>query len=230
MIRLYFHTSPNPMKVALFLEEAGLAYQIAPIDTRRGDQHAAAFRRLNPNGKTPVIEVDGEVVFDSNAILLWLAERSGEFMGPQKARAELLSWLMFVATGLGPFGGQAFHFRFIAPEVAYARNRYDRELERHFAVLDERLRERTYVVADDYTIVDIAAWGWVRLSGALLGEGVLERQYPSVARWFDRVDSRPAAERARRIGEGLSFKQDMDEEALKALFPQNYATADAAAQ
>lgn len=112
MITFYYHPSPNPAKVALFLEEAGLAYELVPVDTRKGEQHAPAFTALNPNAKTPVI-VDGEVtVFDSNAILLHLAEKTGRFLpeGSPAARGQLLSWLMFVATGIGPYSGQAVHF------------------------------------------------------------------------------------------------------------------------
>src|SRR6185437_8162171 len=108
-MKFYFNGSPNPTKVALFLEEAGLAYEAIPVDTRKGDQFAPAFLAVNPNGKVPVL-VDGDaVVFDSNAILLYLAEKTGKFLPPagDKARGELLSWLMFVASGIGPYSGQA---------------------------------------------------------------------------------------------------------------------------
>src|SRR5246127_1636584 len=113
MIKFYFHPSPNPAKVALFLEEAGVPYEMMPVDTRKGDQHSPEFRAINPNGKTPAI-VDGDVtVFDSNAILLYLAEKTGKFLPPKgdKARGELLSWLMFVASGVGPYSGQLVHFK-----------------------------------------------------------------------------------------------------------------------
>src|SRR5579862_7636504 len=127
MIRFYFHPSPNPAKVALFLEEAGVPYEMMPVDTRKGDQHSPEFRAINPNGKTPAI-VDGDVtVFDSNAILLYLAEKTGKFLpdNTPKARGELLSWLMFVATGIGPYTGQLVHFAHHAPEkLPYAINRY----------------------------------------------------------------------------------------------------------
>ena len=108
MIRFYYHPSPNPAKVALFLEEAGLPYELVPVDTRKGEQHAANFVALNPNAKVPVL-VDGDaVVFDSNAILLYLAEKTGRFLPPDTpaGRAAMLSWLMFVATGIGPYSGQ----------------------------------------------------------------------------------------------------------------------------
>ncbi len=221
MIRFYFHTSPNPMKVALFLEEAGLDYEVAPVDTRKGDQHDAAFRAINPNGKTPAIVDDGVAVFDSNAILLYLAEKTGRFLGAPGDRAELLSWLMVIATGLGPFGGQAFHFTFVAPQEAYARNRYQRELERHLRLLDERLRGRDWFVGRDYSIVDMAAWGWIRVLGGLLGERGLAA-YPDLKAWFDRVEARPAAIRASQVGADIPFKKEMDETAIRVLFPQNF--------
>ena len=130
MLKFYFNASPNPTKVALFLEESGLPYEPVPIDTRKGDQFRPAYTAINPNGKVPAI-VDGDAtVFDSNAILLYLAEKTGKFLpaSTPAARGELLSWLMFVATGIGPFSGQAVHFRHHAPEkVSYADNRYQYE-------------------------------------------------------------------------------------------------------
>ena len=117
MIKLYYHPSPNPHKITLYLEESGLPYELVPVDTRKGEQHLPAFRAINPNGKTPAL-TDGEVkVFDSTAILLYLAEKSGKFLPPNTPddRAQMLSWLMFVATGIGPYCGQAVHFQFFAP-------------------------------------------------------------------------------------------------------------------
>lgn len=126
MLKFYYSGAPNPMKIALFLEEAGLLYDTIPIDARKGDQHNAEYLAINPNAKVPAI-VDGDVtVFDSNAILLYLAEKTGKFLpgDTPKARAELLSWLMFVASGVGPFSGQSVHFRNYAPEkIPYAINR-----------------------------------------------------------------------------------------------------------
>ena len=123
MLKFYFSGAPNPTKVALFLEEAGLPYEAIPVDTRKGEQHKPEYLAINPNAKLPAI-VDGDVtVFDSNAILLYLAEKTGKFLPPKgdKARGELLSWLMFVATGVGPYSGQSVHFRLYAPEkIDYA--------------------------------------------------------------------------------------------------------------
>ena len=117
MIRFYFHPTPNPAKVALFLEEAGLPYEVIPVDTSKGEQHAPAFRAINPNGKVPaIVDTDGPGgkdvrVFDSTAILLYLAEKTGQLLGKPEDRSELHSWLLFIASGLGPFSGQAVHFQ-----------------------------------------------------------------------------------------------------------------------
>ena len=231
MIRFYFHHTPNPMKVALLLEETGIPYEVIPVDTLKGEQHKPEFRAINPNGKTPAI-VDTEglgdgpvTVFDSNAILLYLAEKSGKLLGRPADRGELLSWLMFVATGLRPYSGQSVHFRRAAPEqIPYAQNRYLREAERHYQVLDTHLKGRTFMVGEDYTIVDIAAWGWIDRANFVLGEGRLG-EFPNISKWFASIDARPAVARARVIGKDLTFKRDLDEEARRALFPQNYVAA-----
>src|SRR2546430_2603361 len=147
MLKSYFNGSPNPTKVALFLEEAGLAYEAIPIDTRKGEQFTSTFAAVNPNSKVPAI-VDGDAtVFDSNAILLYLAEKTGKFLpeNTPKARGELLSWLMFVASGVGPYSGQAVHFRAYAPEkLPYAIDRYVFEANRHFGIINERLGKGRY--------------------------------------------------------------------------------------
>src|SRR6185437_15898926 len=155
MVRFYFHPTPNPVKVALFLEEAGLPYETVPVDTSKGEQHKPAFRAINPNGKVPaIIDTEGPGgretrVFDSSAILLYLGDKTGKFMGEAGDRGELLSWLFFIASGLGPFSGQAVHFQFAAPEgLDYARNRYRREAERHYQVLEDRLAGRSFIVGD----------------------------------------------------------------------------------
>ena len=162
MLKFYFNGSPNPTKVALFLEEAGIAYQPVPVDTRAGDQFKPEYLAINPNAKVPAIDDDGIKVFDSNAILLYLAEKTGKFLPPTSPanRAELLSWLMFVATGVGPYSGQAVHFKHFSPEkIDYAHNRYQFEAQRHFAVLNDHLAKRRYMVGDTYTIVDMDALG-----------------------------------------------------------------------
>lgn len=233
MIRFYFHPTPNPAKVALFLEEAGLPYEIVPVDTRKGEQHAASFRAVNPNAKVPaIVDTDGPGgrearVFDSTAILIYLAEKTGTLLGAPEDRPELLSWLLFLASGLGPFSGQAVHFQFAAPDgLDYAVNRYRREAERHYQVLDDHLDGRTTIVGDTYTIADISAWGWLdRASRVLKGAEDPLAPFPNLRRLFETVDARPAAARARAVGKDHEFKQADDEEARRALFPSNYPPA-----
>jgi GSH-dependent disulfide-bond oxidoreductase len=230
MIKFYYHPTPNPMKISLFLEETGLPYEVVPVDTRRGEQHLDAFREINPNGKLPAI-VDTDVnppvrVFDSTAILLYLGDKTGKLVGTPQDRAELLSWLMFIGTGIGPYSGQAVHFQRAAPEqLPYAINRYRREAERHYAILDKHLAGRDFIVGRGYTIADISAWGWIDRAAVVLGGPDPLGPYPNLKRWFQAVDARPAVARARKVGTDHTFKQEMDEAAKRAMFPTNYPTA-----
>ena len=225
MIKFYFNGSPNPTKVALFLEESGLAYEPMPVDTRRGQQFEPAFLAINPNAKVPAIVDDGVTVFDSNAILLYLAEKTGKFTGAPAQRGELLSWLMFVATGVGPFSGQAVHFRHFAPEkVPYAQTRYAYEAERHYGILDVRLAKQRYMVGDDYTIVDMDVWGWARMVPFILGDAAFEK-WPNLKRLVDEVSARPAAARAIALKDRFTFKADMDDEARANMFKHLKAAA-----
>ena len=222
MLKFYYHPTPNPMKVALLLTEAELPFELIAVDTAKGEQHHAEFRALNPNGKVPAIDDNGTRVFDSNAILLYLAEKSGKFLGNPSERGELLSWLMFIATGLGPFSGQSVHFQRAAPEkIAYALNRYLREAERHYEVLNNHLKGREFIVGDSYTIADIAAWAWVDRADFVLGAGRLP-EYPEIQRWFTAISARPAVAQARLIGKGIEFKAQGDEASRRALYPSNY--------
>ena len=223
MIKLYFHPSPNPMKIALYLEEAGLPYELVPMDTRKGEQHTPAFMAINPNAKTPAL-VDGDAtVFDSNAILLYLAEKTGQFLpaNTPALRAEMLSWLMFVATGIGPYCGQAVHFKLFAPEPKeYAVNRYTYEAERHWNLVNDRLASREWMVGDTYTLVDMAVWGWARMVPRMFGpEGFAT--IPHVKRHLEAINARPAAQRAEALKERFAFKQDIDADARRQLFPGN---------
>jgi GST-like protein len=223
MIQFFYHPSPNPAKVALFLEEAGLPYELVPVDTRRGEQHEPAYLAVNPNAKTPAI-VDGEAtVFDSNAILLYLAEKCGRFLPPDTpaARAQMVSWLMFVASGIGPYSGQCVHFKHYAPEqLAYAINRYDFEAWRHWQIVDAQLAKHRYMLGDDYTLVDMAIWGWARAVPFILGAEAWDK-LPNVKRLLDEINARPAAQRAEALKARHAFKTEMDSEARKAMFPQN---------
>jgi GSH-dependent disulfide-bond oxidoreductase len=219
MLKFYFNGSPNPTKVALFLEEAGLTYEPMPIDTRKGDQFKPELVALNPNAKVPVIVDDGVTVFDSNAILLYLAEKTGKFLPAKPAdRGPLLSWLMFVATGVGPYSGQAVHFKHMAPEkVPYAEKRYLFEANRHFSILDAHLAKHKYMVGDTYTIVDMDVWGWARMIPFILGEDGWAK-YPNLKRLTDEISARPAAVKAMALKDKFAFKATMDDEARKAMF------------
>ncbi len=221
-LKLYFHRSPNSLKVLLLLEETGTPYQIMPVDIYGGEQHRPEFLKLNPNAKVPALQ-DGEVtVFDSNAILLYIAERKKAFLAESLTEHGLvLSWLMFVASGLGPFSGQSVHFLRYAPEkIPYAINRYTKEAERHYRVLDARLKDSPYLAGIKYTIADMAAWGWVALSGMVLAGASLEN-YLAVNRWFQQIGARPATMRAQAVSASVHAKDVLDEAARKILFPQN---------
>ena len=229
MIRFYYHPTPNPLKISLFLEEAGLSYEVIPVDTSKGEQHLPEFRKINPNGKVPaIVDTDGPGgatrVFDSSAILLYLGEKTGTFIGRPADRGELLSWLFFIGTGIGPYSGQAVHFQLAAPEKPpYAVNRYRREAERHYRVLDERLQGSEFILGDDYSIADMSAWGWIdRAARVFAGEAEPLAPFPNVARWFASIAARPAAARARAVGKDHAFKREFDEETRRALFPSNY--------
>jgi GST-like protein len=225
MIKFFYNLAPNPMKVALLLEELGLPYEAVPVDTRKGEQHTAAFKAVNPNAKVPAIDDDGVVMFDSNAIVLWLADKHRRFVPTDMAsaeRADTLSWLMFIASGIGPYSGQAVHFRVAAPEPKeYALNRYDFEADRHWKILDERLATRQWLVGDSYGIVDMAFWGWARLVPFVMGDPQAFDRYPNVKRLLDDINARPAAARVEALRQRHSFKTEMDDEAKRAMFPQN---------
>lgn len=227
MLKFYYSAAPNPTKIALFLEEAGLPYEAVPVDTRKGDQHKADFLAVNPNAKVPAI-VDGDVtVFDSSAILLYLADKTGKFLpaNTDKARGELLSWMFFVASGVGPYFGQAVHFRNYAPEkLPYAVNRYVFEAKRHAGILDARLAKQKYVVGDSYTIADMNVWGWARLIPMVIGDGAFDK-LGHLKRLVDEITARPAAQKALTLKDRHPFKTGMDDEALQAMFPHLRETA-----
>ena len=221
MIKFYYAPAPNPAKVALLLEELGLPYEVVPVDTRKGEQFTPAFKAINPNSKTPALEDGDAKVFDSNAILLYLAEKTGRFLpaSTPAARGELLSWLMYVATGIGPYSGQAVHFKHFAPEPKeYPVKRYDFEADRHWGILNDHLAERRYMMGDTYTIADMAVWGWARAVPFIFGEGAWNSR-PNVKRLLDEISARPAAARAEAIKERFKWKTENDEESRRFMFP-----------
>ncbi|WP_423820740.1 glutathione S-transferase N-terminal domain-containing protein [Salinisphaera sp. SPP-AMP-43] len=226
MIKLYYHPSPNPAKIALYLEETGLDYEMVPIDTRKGEQHDPEFLKINPNAKTPaMVDTDtGATIFDSTAILLYLVEKTGQYRLPSEpvAHGHALSWLMFVATGIGPYSGQCVHFRHFAPDGNdYALNRYDFEAKRHWGLIDAHLAEHPYMSGDQYGLVDIALWGWCGPVPFIMGDDEAWSRFPNVKRLFDEINQRPAAERANALKTRHAFKTEVDENARHALFPQN---------
>ena len=220
MLKLYFNGSPNPSKVALFLEEAGLPYEAIPIDTRKGQQFEPAFTAINPNQKVPVI-VDGQTtVFDSTAILLYLAEKTGKFLpeATPAQRGRLLSWLMFVGTGVGPYSGQAVHFKhFAKTPQPYAHDRYQFEAHRHFGIIEAQLKATPYMLGKTYTIVDMSLWGWSRMIPFILGEDAWAK-YPGIKRLTDEISARPAAIKAVALKDKHVFKTEMDDEARRNMF------------
>ena len=225
MIKFYYNTGPNPMKIALFLEEVNLDYEAIPIDTRKGEQHKDDYLKINPNAKAPTI-VDGDnIIFDSNSILLYLGEKTNKFMpnNDLKSKSELYSWLMFVATGIGPYSGQSVHFQHMAPEkIKYAINRYTYEAERHYDILNNRLEKNEYMLGNTYTIVDMAVWGWTRMIEKVISVGELDKR-KNLKRLMDYINARPASEKAENIAKinKHNFKIEIDEDASKHMFPQN---------
>lgn len=196
------------------------------MDTRKGEQFAPEFLAVNPNAKVPAVVDGGVTVFDSNAILLFLADREMKFVATDvrsAERAQTLSWLMFIASGIGPFSGQSVHFRNIAPEPKeYALNRYDYEAHRHWGVIEKHLSQHEFMVGGQYSIVDMAFWGWARLVPVIMGTGEASwATYPQVKRLLDAVGARPAAQRAEALKGRHVFKTELDADARKFLYPQN---------
>lgn len=220
MLKFHYSPAPNPRKVALLLEELELPYEPVPVDTRKGEQHLPGFTAINPNAKVPaIVDADGTAVFDSSAILLYLAEQAGRFLPPPAQRGELLSWLMFTASGIGPYSGQAIHFRRYAPEqIAYALERYEFEAWRHWRLVEQRLEGRAWMMGDSYTIVDMAVWGWGKSSPTALGREPWA-ELPNLKRLLDAIDARAAAQRVQALNERHAFKTGMDDQARRAMFP-----------
>jgi GSH-dependent disulfide-bond oxidoreductase len=223
-IDLYYWPTPNGKKVTIFLEEVGLPYNLMPVDITAAEQFDEEFLRISPNNKMPAI-VDSEgpngepiSVFESGAILLYLAEKTGRFMpSSPRQRYEALQWLMFQVSSVGPMLGQAHHFRGYAPEeIPYALDRYTNEAARLYGVMDTRLSEVEYFVDDDYSIVDMAIYPWV---ASHKKQGQKIEDFPNLRRWYEAMGKRPAVRRAMEVGEELRRPiEDLDEEARDVLF------------
>ena len=204
MIELYFFPSPNAQKVLILLEESGLDYTITPVDLATGEQFDPAFLAISPNNKVPAIR-DHDAgppalsLFESGAILEYLADKSGRFL-PAAGRERLLvkQWLYWQVGGLGPMAGQAHHFRAFAPQrVEYGITRYTDEVNRLYGVLDNQLQDADYV-AGDYSIADMAIWPWI-VPYERQGQDL--RDFPNIQQWFARVAARPAVQRAGEFGQ-----------------------------
>ena len=222
VIELYSWPTPNGHKVHIMLEETGLPYTVHAVDIGAGAQFDKAFLAISPNNRIPAIvdteSADGKPisVFESGAILLYLAEKTGKFLPrDQRGRYEVMQWLMFQMGGIGPMLGQVHHFRAYAPEpIPYAIDRYTKEAGRLYGVVDRRLADRPFI-AGDYSIADMAIFPWLR---SWERQGVNIADYPNLRRWFDSIAARPAVERGVKLLSDLSRSGPMDEKQREILF------------
>ena len=222
MIDLYSWATPNGHKIHIMLEECGLSYRAHPVDIGQGDQFKAEFLALNPNHRIPAITdsagPDGKPIslFESGAILLYLAGKTGKFVGKtDRERYTTLQWLMFQMGGVGPMLGQTHHFRNYAPEkIEYAINRYTNETRRLYGVMDGQLGKSPYISGRAYTIADMAIWPWLR---NWQGQGQNMDDHPNLKRWYELVGKRPAVQRGVQVLADLR-KPQMDERAKEILF------------
>ncbi len=226
MIDLYSWPTPNGHKIHIMLEETGLPYRVHPVDIGAGDQFKPEFLKISPNNKMPaMIDSDGPrdektgkpiSLFESGAMLLYLASKTGKFLPENiRERWSTLQWLMFQMGGVGPMLGQAHHFLVYAPEkIPYAMQRYSKEANRLYGVMDRRLAESKFIACDEYTIADMAIMPWLR---SYKNQGVEMDEYPQVKRWFDGIAARPAVQRGLAVLADLR-KPLMDDQAKEMLF------------
>jgi GST-like protein len=231
MIDLYYWTTPNGHKITMFLEEAGLEYSIKPVNIGKGDQFKPDFLAFSPNNRIPAIvdhaPGDGKAkpitVFESGAILLYLAGKTGQFIPKDlRGQVQVLEWVMWQMGGLGPMAGQNHHFSHYAPEkLAYAIDRYVKETSRLYAVLDKRLRKREFILGKQYTIADMACYPWV--IPARQGQDIDE--FPDLKRWKEAIGARPATVKAYAIAKEINPPrpegQQRTEEERRILFGQD---------
>ncbi|OPX05316.1 glutathione S-transferase family protein [Mycobacterium sp. AT1] len=227
MIDLYYYTSPNVRKVLIALEELALDYRIVWTDISEGDQFDAQYVEINPNSKVPsIVDHDGPdggsiALFESGAILLYLAEKTGRLLSPDPlTRQETLCWLFWQVANQGPMAGQAAHFVSHAPKQGidnpYARGRYQAEVARLYQILDDRFTDHDYLAGDDYSIADIATFPWTRVAA---GHGVTIADYPHVRAWQSRIADRPAAKvKVSDPREEKALRHDYSPEQFQKLF------------
>ena len=229
MIDLHYWPTPNGHKITIFLEETGTPYRIVPVNIGAGEQFQPEFLKISPNNRMPAIvdtaPVDGGApvsIFESGAILVYLAEKTGKFLPKDlRGRFEVLQWLFWQMGGLGPMAGQNHHFTQYAPEkLPYAIERYVAETSRLYAVLDKRLADREFV-AGDYSIADMAAYPWI-VPHQRQQQNIDD--FPNLKRWFEAIRVRPAVMRAYEKGKAVSAKPVIDEESRKILFGQSAKT------
>jgi GSH-dependent disulfide-bond oxidoreductase len=228
VIELHYWPTPNGWKITIMLEETGLPYRVVPVNLGQGDQFKPEFMAISPNNRMPAIVDDDPPgggpaisIFESGAILIYLAEKTGQFLPKDlRGRMEVIQWLMWQMGGLGPMSGQAGHFRtYTAEPIPYAINRYTNEVNRLYGVMDRRLADREFL-AGAYSIADMAAYPWA------LGWERLEQRlddFPHMKRWLEAMTARPAVERGRAVGKDLRTAQ-MDDAAKKILFGQTAAS------
>ncbi|HUA80795.1 MAG TPA: glutathione binding-like protein [Dyella sp.] len=226
MIELHYWRTPNGHKITMFLEETGLAYTITPVNIGKGDQFEPAFLQISPNNRMPAIvdtrPADGGEpisVFESGAILQYLAEKTGRFLpNDLRGRTTVMQWLFWQVGGLGPMLGQNHHFNRYAPEkIPYAIDRYVRETRRLYGVLDRRLEGRDFIAGKAYSIADMAAYPW---TVSHENQGIDLDDFPNVKRWFERIGDREATRKAYAIADTIEGRVDLrtDEEARRHLF------------
>jgi GSH-dependent disulfide-bond oxidoreductase len=230
MIDLYYWGTPNGHKVTLFLEEAGVEYAVHTVNIGKGEQFEPGFLSIAPNNRIPAIvdsaPADGSApvsLFESGAILLYLAEKTGQFVPADlHGRAEVLQWLFWQMGGLGPMAGQNHHFNMYAPEkIPYAQERYTKETARLYGVLDKRLADRAFVAGDDYSIADMAIYPWI-VPYERQGQDL--NDFPNLKRWFEAVAARPATIRAYAVWDRYKdLPQPTEEERRRILFGQEPA-------
>jgi GST-like protein len=229
MIDVYYWPTPNGHKITIFLEEAGVEYRIVPVDIATGAQFSPDFLRISPNNRMPAIvdtaPADGGepiALFESGAILTYLADKTGKFLpADPRGRAEVSQWLFWQMAGLGPMAGQNHHFSLYAPErIPYAIERYVKETSRLYGVADHRLADRDYL-AGAYSIADMAAYPWIV---PYERQGQTLDHFPHLKRWFEQIRARPAVERAYALGKTVTTRPTVTEESRKILFGQSAET------
>ena len=216
---LYYWCTPNGDKALILMEELGLSYNLKPINILKGDQYDPSFLEVSPNNKIPAIKAKPQkaneyTLFESGAILMDLAERYGQLMNPEK-RGEIMQWIFWQVGGLGPMAGQTHHFNFYAPEVIpYAKERYIKETNRLYSVLEKQLEGRDYIV-DEFSIADIACYPWVECYEL---QEIDLSQFPNIQAWLERIRQRPSVKKTKKINEFYSKPNQFDESARQHMF------------